>query len=329
MKGGGIKQLTKARTHPGNFAHNKFLVLRKNGASLQVWTGSTNLSENGIYGHSNNAHIVRDEGIAEKFYEYWQLLNKDKTKKPTAEANDESTPAPPNPWNEETSPIFSPQPDLDALDWYANLAGQAKRAVFMTFAFGMNKRFVEVYDQRDEILRFALMEKKGSGKTIKQQSAVIDRIRKLPNIVVSVGHKVELNNFDRWLQEIDKIVDEAHVLYIHTKYMLIDPLGPDPIIAIGSANFSDASTITNDENMLVIRGNKELADIYMGEFMRLFSHYAFRESLSFRKPRSETEALVRKPLIESAKWIDGERPGQGYFEAGTDRTLRRLYFSGQ
>jgi hypothetical protein len=59
----------------------------------------------------------------------------------------------------------------------------------MTFAFGMNKRFVQVYDQRDEILRFALMEKKGSGKTTKQQSAVIDRIRKLPNIVVSVGHQ--------------------------------------------------------------------------------------------------------------------------------------------
>jgi hypothetical protein len=55
---------------------------------------------------------------------YAQLLNKDKTKKPTAEANDEATPAPPNPWNEETTPIFTPQSNLDALDWYAKLAGQ-------------------------------------------------------------------------------------------------------------------------------------------------------------------------------------------------------------
>jgi hypothetical protein len=34
--------------------------------------------------------------------------------------------------------------------------------------------------------------------------------------------------------------------------------------------------------MLVIRGNKAVADIYLGEFMRLFSHYAFRESLKFK-----------------------------------------------
>jgi phosphatidylserine/phosphatidylglycerophosphate/cardiolipin synthase-like enzyme len=206
------------------------------------------------------------------------------------------------------------------LDWYAKLADKAERALFMTFAFGMNDRFVKVYEQRDDVMRFALMEKKGNGKTIKQQSAVIDRIRKLPNVVVSVGHHVELNNFDRWLKEIDRIVDEANVLYVHTKYMLIDPLGENPIVVVGSANFSKASTDTNDENMLVIRGNQAVADIYMGEFMRLFSHYAFRESLSFRKGLSQTGALIRRPLIESPRWIDGEKLGQGYFEKGTDPT---------
>jgi phosphatidylserine/phosphatidylglycerophosphate/cardiolipin synthase-like enzyme len=102
--------------------------------------------------------------------------------------------------------------------------------------------------------------------------------------------------------------------------MLIDPLGENPIVVVGSANFSKASTDTNDENMLVIRGNQAVADIYMGEFMRLFSHYAFRESLSFRKGLSQTGALIRRPLIESPRWIDGEKLGQGYFEKGTDPT---------
>ncbi|MBP1290365.1 putative acetyltransferase [Bradyrhizobium elkanii] len=31
------------------------------------------------------------------------------------------------------------------------------------------------------------------------------------------AHKVELNNFDRWLQEIDRITDKQRVLYVHTK----------------------------------------------------------------------------------------------------------------
>ncbi|VIO70597.1 hypothetical protein CI1B_32510 [Bradyrhizobium ivorense] len=329
MKGSGLGKMVKPRLHTGQFAHNKFLIFRKGDKSKQVWTGSTNLSENGIYGHSNNAHIVRDPDIAEKYFEYWTLLNKDLTKKPTAEANDEATPVPADPWDKEVVPVFSPQTELSAMDWYAEIAGKSDRALFMTFAFGMNSRFVEVYERKDDVLRFALMEKKGNGKTMKQQSAEIDRIRKLPNTIVSVGHKVELNNFDRWLQEIDRITDEQHVLYVHTKYMISDPLGPNPVIIVGSANFSDASAITNDENMLVIQGNEILADIYLGEFMRLFSHYAFRESLSFKDNQTPAAALLRKYLIDNPSWIDGERPSANYFGKGTDRFLKRLYFSGQ
>jgi phosphatidylserine/phosphatidylglycerophosphate/cardiolipin synthase-like enzyme len=63
----------------------------------------------------------------------------------------------------------------------------------------------------------------------------------------------------------------------HTKFMVIDPLGDDPIVVTGSANFSESSTTGNDENMLFIRGNSRVADIYLGEYMRLWNHYAFRE----------------------------------------------------
>jgi phosphatidylserine/phosphatidylglycerophosphate/cardiolipin synthase-like enzyme len=56
----------------------------------------------------------------------------------------------------------------------------------------------------------------------------------------------------------------------------MDPLGSDPIVVTGSANFSKASTTDNDENMLLIRGNKRVADIYFTEFNRLFNHYYFR-----------------------------------------------------
>jgi phosphatidylserine/phosphatidylglycerophosphate/cardiolipin synthase-like enzyme len=329
LDGSGIVSLTRARTRSGGFAHNKFLVFRQGDVSREVWTGSTNLSQNGIFGHSNNAHIVRDEAIAERYHQFWLLLESDKTRKPTAEAVEAFLQVPPVSANDEIVPVFSPRLDLQALDWYADIARGAQRALFTTFAFGMNERFVQVYDRTDDILRFALMEKKGNGKTFKEQAAQIDRIRRRPNTVVSVGHKVSLNNFDRWLEEIDRIVAEAHVLYVHTKYMLIDPLGSLPTVIVGSANFSKASTDTNDENMLVIRGNHAIADIYLGEFMRLFSHYAFRESLQFKDNLSPAAALKRKHLIETADWIDGDRPGTGYFEPGTDRALRRRYFSGQ
>jgi hypothetical protein len=329
MAGRGLDGMVKPRTRSGGFAHNKFLVLSRGGQASEVWTGSTNLSENGIYGHSNNAHWVRDGAVAEQYARYWRILNDDRTKKPTALADEALSPLAAPGAAAEIETVFSPRRSLDALDAYAQVAGGASRALFMTFAFGMNDRFVPSFDRTDDVVRFALMEKKGNGATFAEQAAVIDRIRRRPNVTVAVGHHVEINRFDRWLAELDRIVDEAHVMYVHTKYMLVDPLGEQPVVVVGSANFSAASTLDNDENMLVIRGNAAVADIYLGEFMRLFSHYAFRESLTFKGATTPAPALLRKYLVDSPRWVEGERHGEGYFDAGSDRALRRRYFSGQ
>ena len=188
----------RAREHSGRYAHNKFFVLSSKGVPMQVWTGSTNLSTNGIFGHSNNAHVVRDDEIARDFREYWNRLWEDPTKKPLATQNSAETPAPPNPWTAETTLVFSPQLDASGLEWYAQLAGESKKALFMTFAFGMNDLFVPIYERKDGVIRYALMEKKGNGRTLKEQAKVIDRIRRLPNVVVAVGDAVdEDNSFDR------------------------------------------------------------------------------------------------------------------------------------
>ena len=69
--------------------------------------------------------------------------------------------------------------------------------------------------------------------------------------------------------------------YVHTKFMLIDPLGEHPVVVSGSANFSAASTTNNDENMLVIYGEaaRGIAHVYLTEFMRLFDHFQWRSKL--------------------------------------------------
>jgi phosphatidylserine/phosphatidylglycerophosphate/cardiolipin synthase-like enzyme len=96
--------------------------------------------------------------------------------------------------------------------------------------------------------------------------------------------------------------------------MLVDPLTEDPIVIAGSANFSDASTTDNDENMIIVRGNTRIADIYLGEFMRLFSHHSFRESLKWRDPDEPP-----KPLLLGDWWRDSF--------GNTPRSSRRKYFA--
>jgi phosphatidylserine/phosphatidylglycerophosphate/cardiolipin synthase-like enzyme len=71
----------------------------------------------------------------------------------------------------------------------------------------------------------------------------------------------------------------VNVKWINTKVMLIDPLSTKPITLTGSANWSVPSVTDNDENVLVIRGDNRVADIHFGEFMRLFTHHRFRESM--------------------------------------------------
>jgi hypothetical protein len=56
---------------------------------------------------------------------------------------------------------------------------------------------------------------------------------------------------------------------------------------------------------------------------------AFRESLKFKDNSTPESTLIRKHLRQGPDWINGDGPGTGYFDQGSDRMLRRLYFSGQ
>jgi len=90
----------------------------------------------------------------------------------------------------------------------------------------------------------------------------------------------------------------------------------------GSANFSPASTNSNDENMLLIPGDTEVADVYFTEFARIFNHFYARwwaSQLNTGAADAETASF----LDETEAW---QAP---YFTAGNPKQLQReLYSSG-
>jgi phosphatidylserine/phosphatidylglycerophosphate/cardiolipin synthase-like enzyme len=326
-----IKSLCKG-LKKGRLMHNKFFVLSKNGVAKQVWTGSTNLSENGIFGHSNLGHIVNEPAISGAYKAYWDRLNGDPAvDSQSRAANVAASPAPPVPWNATTTAVFSPRgTDLDSLDWYAALADAASDALLMTFAFGMHESFKDVYRKDDAVLRMALMEKvtnATSKEAIEKDKKAIQEIRNRPNVLVAIGNRIRTNSFDRWLAELSRLRNDVHVYWIHTKFMLLDPLGAEPIVVTGSANFSKASTDSNDENMLVIRGDKRIADIYFGEYLRLYTHYAFREAVKIfmeKKAAGTPEDWKPQYLVDDDIWMED------YFDPAdtTARFARRGYFAG-
>lgn len=314
----GLQDVCIARTTPkSHISHNKFIVKLTDGQPSAVWTGGTNFSEGGIYGHSNVSHVIQDEAVASSFLAYWDALALDLGSTALkAQVETISPPPPPTP-NVGTTVLFSPRKNLDLLQWYADLALSADQGLFMTFAFGMNDIFKNVYNNSNAPLRIALMEKATrpmrAGPAKDAEEAAVQQLRNKPENVVAIGDFIKTNEIDGWVKERLSGLN-SNVRYIHNKFMLLNALSDDPIVVAGSANFSDASTRRNDENMVVVRGNTRVADIYLGEFIRLYTHHAFRESLKWRKPGDEP-----KHLRSDDWWSD-------YFD-NTQRSNRRQYFA--
>jgi phosphatidylserine/phosphatidylglycerophosphate/cardiolipin synthase-like enzyme len=191
--------------------------------------------------------------------------------------------------------------------------GSAHRILCMTFAFNLDDFFLNVLVRSDDTLRYAVFDKNLA-------TDVEDQIDQVRNTVIAAGARLEPGDMENFLGE--NLTGFNRNLYIHDKFMLIDPLGDDPIVATGSANFSRSSQSANDENMIVIRGNKRVADIYFGEFMRIFDHLYSRYIVGKMK-KAGTSDPDAGFLKESAKeWVPQ------HFRKGR-KQLRRRYFMGE
>lgn len=308
--------LTPRTANPSYISHNKFIILLKNNKPVQVWTGSTNITESGILGHSNVGHIIRDEKLAAAYLDYWNILKYDPTARKLRSWCDRNSPLPRGKTAKRyMQPIFSCRGSLEALLWYAQKMDSAQRSVFLTAAFGINELFKNILRKDKPYLRFILLDKPNKG---------LDIIEGDKDNRISIGGVLDDNKLEEWLSERweqEKLTGlNQHVKYIHTKYMLLDPLSDDPMVITGSANFSTASTKQNDENMVIIRGNKRVADMYLGEFMRLYDHFRFRGTPIGAKAESRKGKKPLLYLIPDDSWTDV------YFREGHPKQKRRLLF---
>jgi phosphatidylserine/phosphatidylglycerophosphate/cardiolipin synthase-like enzyme len=91
---------------------------------------------------------------------------------------------------------------------------------------------------------------------------------------------------------------------IHNKIVVIDPFSKDCTVITGSHNLGYRASHNNDENFVIVRGNKDLAQAYACHVLDLYDHYAWRYWL-----RKNPEIFGR-PLVPNASWqkryIDGE-----------------------
>jgi phosphatidylserine/phosphatidylglycerophosphate/cardiolipin synthase-like enzyme len=98
--------------------------------------------------------------------------------------------------------------------------------------------------------------------------------------------------FGKWEKELAKF----GFAIIHNKIVVIDPFSDDCVVVTGSHNLGFRASHNNDENMLIIRGHRGLAQAYACHVLDLYDHYAWRFLLK------EHPEIFGKPLQGDDTW---------------------------
>lgn len=297
VKAAGISRLVKTWRTKAKIPHNKFLVrCTAAGTPVEVWTGSTNISEKGIFGQCNTGHAIHQRDLAGRYLAFWNALSADPTRAalvrevmrlqpdvPTRDLADNSITA-----------FFSPRESVAMLDVYADLVEGARELACGIFPFQVDQRFQDAFNAPKDFPRYVIVDK--SSNVFKANDSDLD---------VTAGAIIQ-HPIDQWLAERSSAgLFYGGTDYVHNKLLIVDPLGASPTIVVGSANFSEPSTNANDENLLVLKGptfHRE-ADIYLTEFIRLFDHFDFRDWLN-SAPKDFNPFLEEGPRPDGGTWVD-------------------------
>lgn len=289
--------------------HNKFIVLVHKGIPVAIWGGSTNISAGGIFGHSNVGHLIWDKEIAKAYLKYWEELASATVKPAALRASClAATPTPTEiPPQKGVTVLFSPRDPVDpdksspTLQWYADLLASATSIACMTFAFNFDRVFAKAVEGDMDALTYLVFDKAPDDVQETQ-------IRRNKNAVMAVGSMLAKGDLENFLGE--SLTGFNRNRYIHDKFLLVDPLSDDPVVVTGTANFSEPSQEANDENMVIIRGDKRIADIYFGEFMRIFDHHYVRYIIAKLKLSGQQDPDAGYLKDSTADWLDGHmKPG--------------------
>eukprot|EP00434_Breviolum_minutum_P018127 symbB.v1.2.015991.t1/scaffold1193.1/size133507/10 len=247
-------------------------------------TGSTNITAGAIFGHSNVGHIVTQPDICQKYLKYWERLTEDPEKKDLAALNEKATPLP-SEENWKRVVLFSPRLRwAEPLAFIAQLILRARSSVAFTAAFGIGREVAPALLAAGSegagvpIPTYLLLESQGNWQASKD---AVQALQSKANVRVAFGMHLEAgsegdlaSSRGGWLPEKLTGLNE-HVRYVHTKILLIDMFSDEPIVITGSGNFSRASMESNDENMLLIRGDRNFtcnSEIDFKEVTRMLHH---------------------------------------------------------
>jgi len=292
LKKAGVDVALKDRfISPGALGHNKFMVrMDKNGKPLVAWTGSTNWAPTGLCTQINNGLLIEDRQIAKVYYEQWKRLRQAKSEFPATLVAENSKPKSAGadvPGSVRSTVWFTRTAkgvDLTALTDEVEKARQGILfLMFMPGSTGLFSTVAALSAKPDLYVRGVVSElPNGRGNENAVDVNLIQDGKHRPlhlDIIQPEGVKHSFARFAAEVTHKQFLAGVGHAI-IHSKVLVIDPFSSDFTVITGSHNFSASASARNDENFIIVKGDRELAEAYAVNILGAYAHYRWRAYLA-------------------------------------------------
>ena len=213
--------------------HNKFWIFDRQ----ILWTGSTNITVNGIFKQNNNVLVIHSPDVAVMYEREFDEL-----------------------WGGQ----FGPRAPSTVNTQWAILDGTAIQVLFSAEDHAINKLIALVNDADTNIrfLAFSFTDYPLAKAMIDRAVAGVD-VRGVYETFGSNGTGSELKTF---LCAHVPVRQDGNSSFLHDKIIIID----NSIVVAGSLNYSSSADDANEENVVIL-DNPEIAALYLQEFDKLWN----------------------------------------------------------
>ncbi|MGP8217447.1 MAG: phospholipase D-like domain-containing protein [Bacteroidia bacterium] len=284
-----FNRMVDTRKH---FAHNKFMIFcDKNGKNpKKVWMGSTNWTANGLFAQVNNGVLVNDAEFATYYLNEWNQLKDAENAYPEEliEFNKNAFGTIPRVW-------FAPTPKLGDLADANNVINSAKEGVlFLMFNPGPRNTLFNTIENLQDSPR-------GMGLFIHGVLNQDPGGNKKPLIFFHKGKSISANWNDIIAQNIKANTsfwtkEPKEMVTIHSKVIVVDPFGSNPVLMTGSHNMGPKASGQNDDNLNFIFDG-QIAMEYAANILSIYDHYRWRYSVL-------KKANKFKGLTKDINWME-------------------------
>jgi phosphatidylserine/phosphatidylglycerophosphate/cardiolipin synthase-like enzyme len=280
----------------GHIGHNKFVVYADaTGQPQAVLSGSTNWTDTGLCGQSNNAIVIENPELAAVYLDYWNRLKAD-TEAAGEVAHDlqastfrkaNQTPhdfhlaedgsnlrvwfSPNTTQKSKTKNADAP---VDLAEVFELIGGANQAVVFLAFQPGQPSILDAIVQAQAANANLFVRGAVTDPKAANDYSTQLFHLNGTKPDATVVPATAITDQFSFWEHELLK--DPAGHAIIHDKIVVIDPFSPQCTVITGSHNLGYRASYNNDENMLIFTGRRKLAEAYAAHVLDVYDHYRFR-----------------------------------------------------